>query len=135
MTVLWPPDLQMVADVPAMYAQDAADQVVILGRVIKTGTIASVELVPNWTLAGTATNFRTYSLINKGPTGAGNTTIATFAGSSGNDLTKFVAKAITVTAANAAVAVGDVLAWVTTATAGGAPDPGGKLIAQIAAAN
>lgn len=132
MPTIWPPDLTLTADVPAMYTQDGADQVVLVGRVQKPGTIASVELVPNWTLAGTSTNFRSYSLVNKGPTGAGNTTIATFAGSSGNDLTKFVAKAISITAANATVAVGDVLAWVTSPTASGAPDPGGKVIVQMA---
>lgn len=130
MAVTHPPDLTMTADVPSMFDQDTADQIALVGRVRYPGTINSVEFIPNWTRAGTDTNYRTLNLYNRGTAGAGTTLVATLALTSGVDLTKFVAKSITITAANAAVAVGDVLEWVSSATLTGAPDVGGKVIVQ-----
>lgn len=126
----YPPALEMQADVPAMFSQDGADQVVMVGRVQHEGIVNSVEFIPNWTLAGTNTNYRTLTLYNRGTAGAGTTAIATLALTSGVNLTKFVPKAITITGANATVAVGDLLEWVSTATLTGAPDVGGKVIVQ-----
>ena len=129
---VWPPDLTLQADSHAMFDQDTADRVTTVGRIRYPGTISSVEFIPNWSLTGTDTNFRTLSLINRGTAGLGNTTIATLALTSGVNLTKFIAKTIPITAANATVVVGDTLEWVTTATLTGAPDPGGRVIVQQA---
>lgn len=130
MPVTHPPDLTLTADVPSMYSQDAADQKAMVGRVRYPGTINSVEFIPSWTLAGTNTNYRTLNLYNRGTAGAGTTLVATLALTAGVDLTKFVSKTIPITAANATVAVGDVLEWVTSPTLTGAPDVGGKVIVQ-----
>lgn len=127
-----PPDLTLSADVPSMFDQDGADQVVMVGRCRYPGTINSVEFIPNWTRAGANSNYRTLGLYNRGTDGAGTTLVATLALTSGVDLTKFASKAITITAANATVAVGDMLQWVTSPTGTGAPDVGGKVIVQMA---
>jgi hypothetical protein len=132
MAVIHPPDLTLTADVGSMFDQDAADNKAMVGRIRYPGTVSSVEFIPAWTNAGADTNYRTLNLYNRGTAGAGTTLVATLALTSGVDLTKFVAKAITITAANATVAVGDVLEWVTSATGTGAPDVGGKVIVQQA---
>lgn len=126
----YPPALEMRADVAAMFDQDTADNVQMVGRCRYAGIVNGVVFIPNWSLTGTNTNFRTLNLINRGSAGAGTTTIATLALTSGVDLTKFTAKVIPITAANATVAVGDVLEWVSSATLTGAPDPGGQVIVQ-----
>lgn len=128
----WPDDLQFEADVPAMFGQDGADQVVMVARAMRPGTINSVEFIPNWNLTGTNTNYRTLTLYNRGTAGAGTTVVATLALTSGVNLTKFVPKTIPVTAGHGALAVGDLLEWVSTATLAGAPDVGGKVIVQHA---
>lgn len=126
----WPPDLQTEADIPSMWDQDTADQVVMVARVQRPGAINSVEFIPGWTRSGANTNFRTLNLYNRGKTGAGTALVATLALTSGVDLTKFVAKVIPVTAANAAIVVGDVLEWVSSPTGTGAPDVGGRVVVQ-----
>ena len=126
----WPDDLQLTCDVPAMFGQDGADQVVMVGRAMRPGIINSVEFIANWPLSGTDTNYRTLTLYNRGTGGAGTTAVATLALTSGVNLTKFVPKAIPVTAGNGTLAVGDLLEWVSTATLTGAPDVGGKVIVQ-----
>jgi hypothetical protein len=131
MPVTHPPDLTMTADVPSMFDADGADRVTMVGRVRYPGTINSVEFIPNWTRAGANTNYRTLSLYNRGTAGAGTALVATLALTSGVDLTKFVSKTITLgAAADRAVAVGDVLQWVTSPTGSGAPDAGGRVIVQ-----
>jgi hypothetical protein len=130
MPTVWPPDLTMKADVPAMFDGDGNDRHVIVGRCRYKGVVNSVEFFPNWTMAGANTNSRTYSLVNRGTSGAGSTVIATLALTSGVDLTKYAAKTITITAANAAVNVGDVLDWVSEHAGTGLPDPGGLVVVQ-----
>lgn len=130
MPAAYPSDLTMTADAPAMFNQDAADQVTLVGRITRPGVVNSVEFVPNWTLSGANTDSRTYTLYNRGSAGAGTTAIATLALASGVNLTKFASKVITVTAANATVAVGDVLEWESLHVGNGLPDPGGKVIVQ-----
>ena len=126
----YPPDLTHEADVPSHFDSDASDYVVMVSRAQKPGLVNSVEFIPNWNLTGTNTNFRTLTLYNRGTAGAGTTAVATLALTSGVNLTKFVPKAITITAANATVAVGDLLEWVSTATGSGAPEVGGRVIVQ-----
>lgn len=126
----YPPDLTHEADVPAHFDNDGADYVQMVGRVQKPGRVNSVEFIPNWSLTGTNTNYRTLTLYNRGTAGAGTTAIATLALTSGTDLVKFVPETVTITAANAVVAVGDLLQWVSTATGSGAPEVGGRVIVQ-----
>jgi hypothetical protein len=135
MTTVYPPDLTMTADVPAMFDQDGADNVAIVGRCRYAGAVNSVEFIPNWTLSGANSNYRTLNLYNRGTAGAGTTLVATLALTSGVDLTKFASKTVTVTTANATVAVGDVLEWVTSPTGTGAPDAGGRVIVQQSLGN
>lgn len=132
MPVTHPPDLTMMADVPSMFApgQEGSDQHKIVGRVRYPGVVNSVEFFPDWTMNGADTNSRTYTLYNRGTSGAGTTAIATLALTSGVNLTKYQSKTITVTAANATVAVGDVLEWESLHVGSGLPDPGGRVVVQ-----
>lgn len=135
MPVVWPPDLMQKADAGSMFDNDGADKLTIVGRCERSGIVNSVEFVPNWTMNGANTNSRTYTLYNRGTAGAGTTAIATLALTSGVNLTKFVAKVITITPANAVVAVGDVLEWESLHVGSGLPDPGGKIIVQQSLGN
>lgn len=126
----YPPDLTHEADVASRFNSDGSDYVQMVARVQKPGLVNSVEFIPNWSLTGTNTNYRTMTLYNRGTAGAGTTAVATLALTSGTDLTKFVPKTITITAANATLAVGDLLEWVSTATGSGAPEVGGRVIVQ-----
>jgi hypothetical protein len=129
----YPPALEMQANVPQMFDNDGGDQLVVVGRVRRPGTVTAVSFIPNWTMAGANTNSRTLNLYNRGTGGAGTTLVATLALTSGVDLTKYVAKTITVTVANAAVAIGDVLEWQSVHVGTGLPDPGGLVIVQFTA--
>lgn len=126
----YPKDLTHEADVASRFDSDGSDYVQMLGRCQKPGIVNSVEFIPNWSLTGTNTNYRTMTLYNRGTAGAGTTAIATLALTSGVDLVKFVPESLTITAENAVVAVGDLLEWVSTATGSGAPEVGGRVIVQ-----
>lgn len=132
MPTVYPPDLTMNADVPALYSNDGVDQNVAVGRVRYPGTVNSVEFVPSRSLTGANTNSRTLTLYNRRTDGAGTTAIATLALTSGTDLSRGVAETITITAANATVVVGDILEWESLRVGTGLPDPGGKVIVQQA---
>ena len=126
-----PPDLEMVADVPAMFDQDGAAQRANLGRVRYPGLVNSVEFIPSWSLTGANTNYRTIAVYNRGTSGAGTALVASLDLTSGVDLTRGVAKALTLGAgADRAIAVGDSLEWISTATGTGAPAAGGRVIVQ-----
>jgi hypothetical protein len=132
-TTPYPPALELQANAPGLWDQDAADLRVVVGRCQRAGAVVSVDYVPGWSLSGANTNNRTLRLVNRGPSGAGSTVIATLALASGVNLTAYVAKAITVTAANAAVALGDVLEWQSVHAGTGLADPGGLVIVQMSA--
>lgn len=130
MPVSWPEELTLTIDSPSMFDNDAGDQVQTV-RVIRPGLVNSVELIPNWTLSGTNTNTRTYTLLNLGQSGAGSATVATLALTSGVNLARGVSKAITLGAgADRIVAAGDVLAWRSVASGNGLPDVGGQVVIQ-----
>jgi hypothetical protein len=104
---------ELKAFIPAQgTAGTAQDQVI--GECGHAGTVSSVVIVPEAGLTANATNYRTFRVVNKGQTGAGSTVVATFATDTPttDDLTAFDEKAIPLsgTAANLAVAAGDVLA-------------------------
>lgn len=98
------------------------------------GTVTAVTFTPDATVTGAATNYRTFTLVNKGQAGAGSTTVASLAFSSGSVVaTGFDETAITLsgTPANLTVAAGDVLAWVETVAGTGLSSPGGVVSVVI----
>lgn len=125
------------ASVPAVTIAASADQVVAESHV--AGTVTSVTYTPEAAITGAASpDSRTFTLVNKGTDGStgSDVTIATLAMTSGVNAVAFDEKAITLssTAADLAVAVGDILVWVSTAVtgAGGLVDPGGTVEIEIA---
>lgn len=107
----------------------AADDTFTLGAAPFTGRVTGVSFFPEGASTGDNTNFRTYTLVNKGAAGAGTTVIATIALTTGNDLVASDEKAavMSVVANATLVTAGDVLAWVSTHTASGLVDPGGAV--------
>jgi hypothetical protein len=121
----------MVCDLPQMFDGDQQAQRQSVGRVQRPGVIASVELIPSWTLSGANTNYRTIAVYNRGTSGAGTALVASLDLTSGVDLTRGVPKALTLgTGADRTVAVGDMLEWISTTTGSGAPAAGGRVIVQ-----
>jgi hypothetical protein len=132
MPTVYPDGLTLKCDVTSMYDGDGGDRVQMIERVQRPGVVNSVELIPNWSLNGANTDSRTYTLYNRGQAGAGTAVVAQLALTSGVNLTKFVSKAITLSAtgANRVVAAGDVLEWESLHVGAGLPDPGGQVIVQ-----
>lgn len=98
------------------------------------GTVTGVKLVPEAAVTGDNTNTRTFTLVNKGQTGAGTTVIATLALTTGVNLVAFDEKAFTLSAVAGAttVAAGDVLAVVEVHAASGLAHSGGRVLIDIA---
>lgn len=111
----------------------AADDTFVIGEVTATGRVTEVTYQPEAASTGDNTNYRTYSLINKGSDGSGTTVVATLALLTGVNLVAFDEKTITLsaTAADLVVTEGDVLAWLSDATASGLVDPGGVVKVTI----
>lgn len=107
----------------------AADDSFTLGPAPFDCKITSVTYTPEAASTGDNTNYRTYTLVNKGSAGSGTTVIATLALTTGVNLVAFDEKAATLsaTASDLLVTAGDVLAWVSTHTASGLVDPGGTV--------
>ena len=105
----------------------AATDTFVLEPARFTGKVTAVTYTPEAASTGDNTNYRTYTLVNKGAAGAGSTVIATLAMTTGVDFVASDEKTITLsaTAADLLVTAGDVLAWVSTPTASGLVDPGG----------
>lgn len=122
---------------PALTILLTADQTI--GEANTAGRVTSVSYTAEAAVTGAASPAsRTLSVVNKGTDGLGSTTVASLALVSGVNLVAFDEKAITLsgTAANLVVAVGDELAWVSTAVGGtGLVDPGGHVVVEIGAAS
>lgn len=126
---------KLEATIPAAGAAVAQDQVI--GEAPFAGSVTSVSFIPEADIAGQATNFRTFRVVNKGQDGNGSTEVASLAFSSGAvTASDFDEKAITLsgTAANLNVAEGDILAWVEDVTGTGLASPGGKVQVEISRA-
>lgn len=113
------------------------DDVVAVDEVKFDGTVTAVTYAPEADVAGSGTDYRTYSLINKGQDGNGSTVVASWVTSASPDhsLTDFNEQALTLsgTPANLAVVAGDVLAWSSVHTGStGRVDPGGLVRVTIA---
>lgn len=123
---------KLEATIPAAIAATPQDQVV--GEAPFAGTVTSVSFTPEANVVGTATNYRTFRLVNKGADGNGATVVASLAFDSGAvTADDFDEKAITLSVvANATtVAEGDILAWDETVTGTGLATPGGKVQVEI----
>lgn len=127
---------KLEATVPAQTILATGDQTV--GEA-KAGRITSVSYTPEAAITGAnSPASRTFTLVNKGQSGAGSTTVATLAMVAGVDGVAFDEKAITlsVTPADLVTVDGDVLAWVSTAVGGtGLVDPGGLVQVEVGAAS
>lgn len=103
------------------------DDDTVLGKAPYAGVVSAVEYIPESAITGAATNNRTVSLINKGQSGAGTTTVASLNFANGVNASANDEKAIPLsgTAADLVVAAGDVLVWRSLHIATGIADPGG----------
>lgn len=119
------------AEIPAAAANATTTTVVV--EVPKDGKVTKVVYVPKAGITGANTDSRTLALVNKGDDGAGSTSVASLALTSGVNATAFDAKEITLsgTAANKAVDAGDVLVLTSTHVGTGIADPGGRVIVSI----
>jgi hypothetical protein len=121
------------ATVPAATKEATQDQVI--GEVPFDGTVTAVSIVPEANGTAHATNFRTFTVRNKGAAGSGSTAIATLATDTPttDDLKAFDEKALTLTAtaADREVASGDVIAVVETVAAEGLAHSGYKVQVEI----
>lgn len=123
---------KLTQTIPAAGAAVAQDQTI--GEAPFAGTVTSVTFTPEADVTGQATNFRTFSVVNKGADGNGATVVATLAFSSAPvAATDFDEKAITlsVVAGATTVAEGDILAWVEAVTGSGLASPGGLVQVEI----
>jgi hypothetical protein len=114
-----------------------ADATTNIGRAPFSGTVTQVTYAPNATLTGANTDSRTLSIINKGQSGTGTTSVATLAFTSGVNATASDEKALTLsgTPANLNVVQGDILAFVSTHVGSGLADPGGLVEIDITRTN
>lgn len=121
------------ANVPPQGTAGTA-QATILGECAVDGVLSAAEFLPAAAVTFNASNFRTFTLFNRGPktTGTGTTNMGTF-DTSAVSLADNVAKAFTLsgTPANLAVAKGDVLEVVETIGGTGVAHGGGLAMAQI----
>ncbi|WP_157099362.1 hypothetical protein [Microbispora sp. ATCC PTA-5024] len=90
-------------------------------------TVTSVTYVPSSAVTGAATNNRTISLVNKGQSGSGTTSVASLTFSNGTNAAAYDETAVTLsgTSANLDLAAGDVLQWRSVHNGTGITDPGG----------
>lgn len=100
-----------------------------IGRAPFAGTVTAVTYTPEAAITEDASNFRLFSLINKGQAGAGSTSIATYSTDADVDGTMAAddeaSLTLSGTAANLVVAEGDILEWNSDAQGTGVADPGG----------
>jgi hypothetical protein len=104
-----------------------------LGKAPVAGTVTGISYTPDAAATGDNTNARTFTVVNKGQSGAGTTVIGTLALTTGVNLVAFDEKAFTLSVVSGAttIAAGDVLAFVSTATGTGVVDPGGTVQIDI----
>jgi hypothetical protein len=117
--------------VPAQ-AVAGTDEPTVLGTVAYTATISKVTFTPEANITGVATNNRRFSLINKGQDGNGAVEVAALEMAAGVNAFDFdeLTLTLSVTPANLAANVGDVLAWLSDAQGTGLADPGGTVTVE-----
>lgn len=112
--------------VPAQATANAG-QSTILPEIKIAGRVTEVSILPAAAVAANGTNYRTWTLYNRGSDGTGTTVMATMdtstTGLTDNDERLMTLSA---TAANLVVAAGDVLELVETVAAAGVAHSGGQ---------
>jgi hypothetical protein len=121
------------ATVPAATKEAVQDQVI--GEAPFAGTVTAVSIVPEANGTANATNYRTFTVQNKGAAGSGSTAVAALPTDTPttDDLKAFDEKALTLsgTAANLEVSAGDILAVVETVAAEGLAHSGYKIQVEV----
>lgn len=113
--------------IPAQSAATDSDQAI--ARAPFAGTVIGCSLIPEAAVTGATATKRTFTLVNKGQSGAGSTVIATLDLVTGTNLVAFDESAFTLAASPAtAVAEGDILAVVETHASTGTAHSGGEVI-------
>lgn len=117
--------------VPALAAGVAGDQT--LGEAPFACTLTSASFTPEAAITGDNTNTRTFTIVNKGASGAGTTVMATLAFTTAVNGVAFDEKAFTLSVvANATTAAdGDILAVVEAIAASGLANPGGLVQVEL----
>lgn len=125
---------KLVATVPAATIAATQDQVV--GESPVAGTVTAVSIKSEAAVTAHATDYRTFTLINKGAAGAGTTVVASLAldTPTTDNLVAFDEKALNLsgTAADLVVAEGDVLAIAETVAGNGLAHSGYQVNVEIA---
>lgn len=123
---------RLEAFVPAAAAGTAQDQAI--GKAPFAGKITRVSIIPEATITGQATNFRTLRAVNKGQAGAGSTVAASLAfDGAGVTATAFDERDIPLTTpgTNQDVAEGDVLAADETVAGTGLAHSGYTMVIEL----
>lgn len=111
----------------------AVTQSVILGESTEAGTLTEVSVLPASAVAANATNYRTWTVYNRGSTGAGTTVMATMdtstTGLADNDERLMT---LSVVPGATTVAADDVLEVVETVASGGVAHTGYRITATVA---
>lgn len=110
----------------------ATDWELPLGSIDFAGTVKSVKLLAD-SAFGQATNYSSLDLQNKGQAGSGTTSVASMAFNSGNTVSQWVPKALTLsgTPANLNVVVGDALTLVKTHSGNGQALPTNLIVEVV----
>lgn len=117
---------KIVSWIPAQTAATDSDQAV--ARAPFKGVVSEVSLVPEAAVTGATATKRTFTLINKGQSGAGTTAVAVLDLITGVNLAAFDEKAFTVNADPAnKVEDGDVLVLAETHASTGTAHSGGEV--------
>lgn len=97
------------------------------------GTLASATFVPEANITGDNTNKRTFTIVNKGQTGAGTTVMATLDYVTGTNGVAFDEQPFTLsaTAANRNFVQGDIIAVVEAVAGTGLANPGGRVAIEF----
>lgn len=124
---------ELKSTVPAATIAAAQDQTI--GEAPFAATVTAAKLVPEANLTANATNYRTWTIVNKGSDGNGTTVVATFAADTPttDDMADFDEKSFTLSAVTGAttVAEGDVLAVVEAVTGSGLAHSGYQVIVEL----
>lgn len=122
---------RLQATVPAAAA--AVDESTVIGRAPSAGIVAAVRYAAEAAVTGAATNTRTLVLRNRGQAGTATTAVATLPLVAGTNLVAYDEAALPLsgTAADLAVAEGDILEWFSDSIGTGLADPGGLATVEI----
>lgn len=124
--------LTRVVSVDTPAAATTITQTLVAGRVPFAGTVTEVIFIPHDAFAAISTHTRSYTLRNRGQTGAATVAVAALTlNSVAMSANVPVSLTLSATTANLVVASGDVLDWDSAAVSSGAADPGGMVMIKF----